>query len=171
MHMGSTDRYNQDTNLLRIGIRGKKWWWPLFTWLLDATIVNAWKLHQGNMSQLQFRREITAVYLRRYGIPADGRGRKSGLQSNILNQLRFDKINHIVIPTPKRRRCAGSSVIEGHFLPARNVMWDCAFSASSHTIPSDLKTETSVNTRSFGILSYKCNVRHCLTCAFSLFLQ
>ncbi len=64
--------YNQDTNRLRVGIRGENGGGLyLFTWILDA-----WKLHQGNMSQLQFRREITTVYLRGYGIAAAGRGRQ-----------------------------------------------------------------------------------------------
>lgn len=107
MHMSSTDRYKQDTNRLRIGIHGKKWWWPLFTWLIDASVVNAWKLHQGNMSQIDFRREITTVYLRRHSVAAKGPGRQSSLQTQIRNELRYDRKDHFVVPTQKRRRCAG----------------------------------------------------------------
>jgi len=39
--MGGTDRMDENIAMYRIGIRGKKWWWPLFTWLLDAAIHNA----------------------------------------------------------------------------------------------------------------------------------
>ena len=27
-------------------IQGKKWWWPLFTNIIDSVIVNSWKLHR-----------------------------------------------------------------------------------------------------------------------------
>ena len=39
--MGGTDRQDQHDNNYRSGIRGKKWWFPLFTWLVDVSIQNA----------------------------------------------------------------------------------------------------------------------------------
>ncbi|KAJ8930679.1 hypothetical protein NQ314_016493 [Rhamnusium bicolor] len=45
----------------RIGIRSKKWYWPIFTYLIDAAIQNAWILYRKsgkNISQLEFRRNI-----------------------------------------------------------------------------------------------------------------
>ncbi|XP_030762656.1 piggyBac transposable element-derived protein 3-like [Sitophilus oryzae] len=36
--MGGTDQMDANINVYRIGIRGKKWWWPIFTWLLDSCI-------------------------------------------------------------------------------------------------------------------------------------
>ena len=41
-HMGGTDRLNQNVNKYRIAIRGKKWYWCIFIWLLDVTEQNAW---------------------------------------------------------------------------------------------------------------------------------
>ncbi|XP_046684893.1 piggyBac transposable element-derived protein 3-like [Homalodisca vitripennis] len=43
-HMGGTDLMDEDISTHRIGIRGKKWWWPLFTWLIDLGTTNAWRL-------------------------------------------------------------------------------------------------------------------------------
>lgn len=40
-HMGGVDRMDKDVARYRIGIRGKKWWWPIFTWLLDVAINNS----------------------------------------------------------------------------------------------------------------------------------
>ena len=41
-YMGGMDRTDENIARYCIGVRGKKWWWPLFTWLLDAAIHNAW---------------------------------------------------------------------------------------------------------------------------------
>lgn len=43
-NMGGTDRMDQKINAYRIGIRGKKWWWNLFTWMVDAAMQNAWQI-------------------------------------------------------------------------------------------------------------------------------
>ena len=40
-YMGGTDRMDENVAKQRIGIRSKKWWWPLFTWLLDVSIHNS----------------------------------------------------------------------------------------------------------------------------------
>jgi hypothetical protein len=39
--MGGTDLMDEKIQRYRIGICGKKWWWPNFTWLLDVLIQNA----------------------------------------------------------------------------------------------------------------------------------
>ena len=38
---GGTDRQDQHVNNYRSGIRRKKWWIPLFSWLVDISIQNA----------------------------------------------------------------------------------------------------------------------------------
>ena len=43
-NMGGTDRMDQNINAYRIGIRGKKWWWSLFTWMLDSGVQNGWQM-------------------------------------------------------------------------------------------------------------------------------
>lgn len=41
-NMGGTDLMHQNINTYRIGIRGKKWWWSNFTYMIDAAVCNAW---------------------------------------------------------------------------------------------------------------------------------
>lgn len=41
-YMGGTDQMDANIGVYRIGIRGKKWWWCIFTWLIDVCINNAW---------------------------------------------------------------------------------------------------------------------------------
>jgi DNA excision repair protein ERCC-6 len=110
-NMGGTDRMNQNINKYRVSIRGKKWWWPLFTWMLDASIQNAWILSRSvseeNITQLQFRRNITLSYLKEKKFPKKaGRKAKRDIGKEIS---RYDGMEHYVEKTAnnKQRRCAG----------------------------------------------------------------
>ncbi|KAG5878747.1 hypothetical protein JTB14_023343 [Gonioctena quinquepunctata] len=65
--MGGTDLMDENLSRYRIGIRSKKWWWPIFTWFVDVTVTNAWQIHRksgGKLMQLEFRREIAICYLK-----------------------------------------------------------------------------------------------------------
>lgn len=69
--MGGVDLHDNALGNYRIGIRGKKWWWPLFTNTLSNMMVNAWKLHclvaktekSNIMPQLEFRCQVTRALL------------------------------------------------------------------------------------------------------------
>jgi hypothetical protein len=117
-YMGGTDRMDENVAQYRIGIRGKKWWWSLFTWLIDVSVHNAWVLTKNagsDVRQLEFRRQIAQTYLLRYKVPpkAPGRPSTSAASSSsirVSDEIRFDGLRHFVFPTDsgKRRRCAGS---------------------------------------------------------------
>lgn len=70
-HMGGVDLHDNGVANYRIGIRGKKWWWPLWVQCLDSAVVNAWKLHcfvadsnnLKRMSQLDFKNSVTKSLL------------------------------------------------------------------------------------------------------------
>ena len=47
--MGGVDLFDEFFNNYRTKIRSKKWWWPFFSWCLDASIVNAWLLQKKVM--------------------------------------------------------------------------------------------------------------------------
>lgn len=117
-YMGGTDRMDEDIANYRIGIRGKKWYWSIFTWLLDSAMHNAWILFKKSTGELipnlQFRRQVATTYLTKYGVPPKGAGRPAvALNSLTLNRIsddvRYDRRDHLVQPVPnkKRRRCAG----------------------------------------------------------------
>ncbi|XP_056639371.1 piggyBac transposable element-derived protein 3-like [Diorhabda sublineata] len=44
--MGGVDLLDQGVNNYRIAIHSKKWWWALFTHMLNVTVVNAWRLSE-----------------------------------------------------------------------------------------------------------------------------
>lgn len=60
-NMDGTDIMDENINRRRVAIRGKKWWWPIFTWLLDVAVLNAWQIHKSvgsAFTSLEFRREL-----------------------------------------------------------------------------------------------------------------
>lgn len=108
-YMGGTDRMDQDIGRNRINIRGKKWYWPLLTWLIDAAINNAWTLYKNSgrkMTNFKFRRILARTYMQRYGQPPKKPGRPFSKQ--MPDEQRFDGINHLVEFTTNknRRKCA-----------------------------------------------------------------
>lgn len=112
-NMGGTDRMDQNINAYRVSIRGKKWWWCLFTWMLDVAVQNAWLLARKKnpkLTQLNFRRDLVMAYLLMHKNPPKSAGRKPETAPG-LNTLRFDKMDHWVQKTGnnKQRRCAGDN--------------------------------------------------------------
>ena len=110
--MGGTDRMDQNINKYRISVKSKKWWWSLFTWMLDMAVHNAWQLSKGQgsaLTQLQFRREIAVCYLHQFGILPKGKGRKSTTLP-AQDFVRYDNLGHLVEPVQdnKKRRCANT---------------------------------------------------------------
>lgn len=70
--MGGVDLHDQAISAYNIKFRGKKWWWPLFTSMINSCVVNAWKLYKSanksNIDLLGFQREIVRFYLRKYNV-------------------------------------------------------------------------------------------------------
>ncbi|CAI6356227.1 unnamed protein product [Macrosiphum euphorbiae] len=68
----TTDLMDQNMATYRFGVLGKKWWWPIFTWLLEIPMNNSWTLYKKanskQITQLDFRRDLVLTYLQRYGI-------------------------------------------------------------------------------------------------------
>lgn len=102
--MGGVDEMDQSIALYRIGIHGKKWWWVLFTYMIDMTISNAWRLHvlakDETMDQLLFRRSIARFYLKQ--TPQRLSARPS---SSNIDGLQLDGADHAPEKLPKRVRC------------------------------------------------------------------
>lgn len=112
--MGGTDQMDQNVNCYRIGVRAKKWYWPIFTWLLDTAMQNSWVLYNKTgrkISQLEFKREITNTYLKKYGVPPKATGRppasRASSDCRISDTIRYDGSNHLVKHTDgkKKKRC------------------------------------------------------------------
>ncbi|GBP60015.1 PiggyBac transposable element-derived protein 3 [Eumeta japonica] len=63
-YMGGVDRSDENISHYRIGIRGKKWYMPLLTHMIDLAEHNAWQLYKinhGKLDHLGFRRVAIAL--------------------------------------------------------------------------------------------------------------
>lgn len=102
--MGGVDQADQSISLYRTAIRGKKWWWVLFTYMLDAAVANAWRLHlltnETKMDQLQFRRYIARHYLRHT------RGGTLRPAASVVPSLQHDGVGHYPGKLSQQLRCA-----------------------------------------------------------------
>ena len=96
--MGGVDLFDQFVATYRARIRSKRWWWPFFTWSLNAAAVNAWLLHKKiegkNVPMVTFMREIVLTML-----SSSGQKKISRLQypQKVLENIRVDSINHVII--------------------------------------------------------------------------
>lgn len=79
--MRGVDQMDQSISLYRVTMKGsEKWWWVIFTYLVDIAVSNAWRLHVVTkkknkaecMDHLVFKRSIVRAYLR-HSIPSKNR--------------------------------------------------------------------------------------------------
>lgn len=107
-------------NKYRIAVREEKWYWCIFTWLVDVTVQNAWLLHKkcwGSLTPFEFKEHIAETYLTQYGMSTKGPGRPRSCSgrgdTRVLQEVRYDGIEHDLVQTPeKKRRCAGDGCIK-----------------------------------------------------------
>ena len=108
--MGGVDLLYQATNNYRISIRGKKWWWVLFTHMLNVSMVNAWNIHRtaasDSMDLLCFVRNVARHYLsisRKRNRLSHDRARNPG---NVPQSVVDDPEGHFPKKLDKQLRCA-----------------------------------------------------------------
>ncbi|GFQ69279.1 chimeric ERCC6-PGBD3 protein [Trichonephila clavata] len=69
--MGGVDKLDWNVQKYRIKIRGKKWYFPIFTNAVDVALVNAHTIYciaNGKMPLLNFRREVARFYLNLHSV-------------------------------------------------------------------------------------------------------
>ena len=127
-NMGGVDLHDNDIANYRIRVRGKKWWWPLFTNVIDSAVVNSWKVHrlanENTMSHLEFRSYLCMALMKSEGSESrdaeensDREDSRNGTQENsnkgrpsknaLPEEIRFDRVGHVIREDSEkaRRRC------------------------------------------------------------------
>lgn len=51
LEWGGVDLLDQQLAVYRTRMRQKQWWWPIFSYVPDVTVVNSWRLMQKICSQ------------------------------------------------------------------------------------------------------------------------
>ena len=104
--MGGVDSLDQGINAYRIGIRRKKWWWVLFTLMLNTLMVNAWRLHllanqEDPIDLLSFVRYVTCHYLR----VQEGDAQRAATSAAVPQSIKEEPWRHFPQKLPNRLRC------------------------------------------------------------------
>ena len=107
--MGGVDRADQNIAAYRIAVQSKKWWRPLFVWVPDMAMQNAWILYRHeklpsdpNYDLMNFRDEVVFVYLAKY---AENCVAQSNAICSVLGDVRFDMLGHFLETCPTTKRC------------------------------------------------------------------
>ena len=111
--MGGVDKHDWLVGKYSVGIRGKKWYWPLFICILDMTMVNAWTIYKfvtANddkeiLSLLDFKRQVCISYLKGADHKETTGRKKVQGPSKIATDVRFDRKEHFLQKRNKQRRC------------------------------------------------------------------
>lgn len=113
-YMGGVDQLDQNISTYRIGIRNRKWYWPLISYLLNASMNNAWQLYrltpkgkEDPKDLLSFTRFVVQTYFRLYTPDRSRVSRPSVTgQKRVLDSVRLSKHQlHILDTNPTQIRC------------------------------------------------------------------
>ena len=111
--MGGVDLSDANVARCRSTIRGKKWYFPLFLYMLDLSVANAWilfRLSGSTMDLASFRASVADCLLR-----CHRKSRASALCTPTT--ARFDRFDHLVKYMEKQSRCAICSKCTNFFCP------------------------------------------------------
>ena len=107
-NMGGVDRFDENVDSLRVSLKGKKWWFSLFAFGLDAACQNSWQLYRkcsrDNITYCQFRRVIVQTFLTQNG--EDRKRNARTLSNKVMPVGIFPKVNsdeHQAIDCSQRR--------------------------------------------------------------------
>ena len=112
MSMGVVGRMDQNISAYMINLRTKKWWWPLFRFVADLAVNNAYQIYRQSdlnpgeyrLNVLDFCRAIVDTYYRlcRKRLPSATLFTGSCSLHHLTNNLHFDGINHWIAKSSQR---------------------------------------------------------------------
>ena len=111
--MGGVDRLDKNIAKVRVAIRMKKWWWPMFSWFLNVFVNNAWQTYRmlarsqqlESLDLLGFTRRIVLTYVNRYSSFKNSKP-VGGIQMRVIPKTRYDGLHHYGASTENQIRCA-----------------------------------------------------------------
>ena len=115
----------------------KKWWWPLFRFVVDVAVNNAYQIYRQShlnpreyrLDALGFRRAIVDAYYHLYRkiLPSTTLFTGSRSLHHPANNLQFDGINHWIAKRSQRRcrlqGCKGTLVYYFKKCKCRSSCW------------------------------------------------
>ncbi len=108
--LGGVDRLDQNIAQYRPSIRGKKWYFPIISYLITVCVNNAWIFaREGGCKDdlLSFTRAVATEWLQTHGKKTENPGRSRSMLSaaSMSAQVRYDNIGHHIVKANPTRRC------------------------------------------------------------------
>ena len=105
-HMGGSDGNAQGRAYYSPGTRSFRYWWPLFKFLLDASILNAyilWQLQfsESKLSHVDFQHQVATSLCQN----PDGTGRKRATKVEVIGVEGLKDLDHDWVRLKKRAYC------------------------------------------------------------------
>lgn len=104
-YMGFVDLMDQEVSTYRVRMRQRKWWWPIFSYMLSVTVNNAYQLMKikgTNMSLYDFIETLAIYYCKSYG-KRSIQGRK--VTSKLTDIARYDGKDHWIVQCEQAKVC------------------------------------------------------------------
>ena len=99
--MDGVDLFDQFRGKYRVSFQKRAWYYPLFKFLLNASVVNGWLLYRQihKITELDFLREIVGALLK----PSEKPRRSVPLRTPEL--VRYDRMDHSIVMGETQHRC------------------------------------------------------------------
>ena len=154
--MGGVDYIDNSVACYRVAYRIKKWYFPIYTWTLSTSAINAWRLRMQMTGRkepyLDFLRELCIDMMNQHGCAPSKNGRKSSLQS----EQRFDRLDHWPVSTeqdekgqPKRRNCKMCSLDGKKDMKTLFMCEKCKVPLHQHCFKEKIHSNTLLHILSF----------------------
>ena len=114
--MGGVDLFDQFVSIYTVRIRSKKWWWPFFAWVVNASMANVWNLFRTVQKQkvgmLEFQREVVRRILASF--ESNKPAKSLAFPQNVASNVKLDTKNHILVKGTSKycrcKHCVGRSI-------------------------------------------------------------
>ena len=98
---------DQNIAVYHLSIRMKKWWWPLFAFMPNLFVNNAWFLYRccpsyenDQLNLLGFTRRLVTSYLLKYSV----KQRSLTPSFMVCDEVQLDRDNQVIVSIPKQRQ-------------------------------------------------------------------
>ncbi len=110
LKMGGVDRVDQNIAQYQPSIRGKKWYFPIVSYLITVCVNNVWIFaREGGYKEdmLSFIRAATTEWLQNHGKKPNNPERSQSVLSvaGVSAQMRYDNVGHHIVKSDHPKRC------------------------------------------------------------------
>ena len=114
--MSGVDLFDQFVSIYRVRIRSKKWWWPFFAWVVNASMANVLNLLRTVQKQkvgiLEFQREVVVRILASF--ESNKPAKPLAFPQNVASNVKLNTKNYILVKGRSKycrsKHCGGRSI-------------------------------------------------------------